>query len=265
MDIKIRNYLGIALIVAVLVVALAAFNFSYSYSRSVDPLTAPNIRVTGEGKAVAVPDIAQFSFSVITEGNNIQQIQGENAKKINQAIDYLKSEGVAKEDIETKNYNLEPRYEHFNCPPVPTPRPVLTPVDGGGVCPLPRIGGYTLNQTVAVKLRTFDKAGSILAGVVAKGANSISQLSFTIDDRTKVESEARAKAIAQAKVKAEAAAEAADVKLGRLLIISEFPSYPSSGFGGVGGGVEKAIAFPPQVEPGSDEIIITVDLIYEIR
>jgi len=258
MDIKIRNYLGIALIIAVLVAALSALNFSYSYSRSVDPLTAPNIRVTGEGKAVIVPDIAQFSFSVITEGNNIQQIQGDNAKKINQAIDYLKSEGVAKEDIETKSYDLQPRYEYSSCPP--------PPAGGGGVCSPPRIAGYTLSQTVAVKLRNFDKTGSILGGVVAKGANSISQLSFTIDDRTKVESEARAEAIAQAKVKAEAAAGAADVKLGRLLSVSEYTSYPSPGFEGMGmGGAEKAITLTPQIEPGSEEITITVDLVYEIR
>ena len=259
MDIKIRNYLGIALIVAVLITALSAFNFSYSYSRSVDPLTAPNIRVTGEGKAVAVPDIAQFSFSVIAEGNNIQQIQSDNAKKINQAIDYLKSEGVAKEDIETKSYDLQPRYEYFSCSP--------PPAGERGVCPPPRIAGYTLSQTVAVKLRNFDKAGSILAGVVARGANSISQLSFTIDDRVKVESEARVKAIAQAKIKAEAAAEAANGKLGRLLNISEFTPYPSYGFekGGMGGGMDKAITLAPQIEPGSDEITITVDLVYEIR
>lgn len=254
MDTKIRNYLGIALAVAVLVTALSALNFSYSYSRSVDPLTAPNIRVTGEGKAVAVPDIAQFSFSVIAEGSNIQQIQEENAKKINQAIDYLKSEGVAKEDIETKSYDLQPRYEYSNCSPM------------GGVCPPPRIAGYTLSQTVAVKLRDFDKTGSILAGVVAKGANSISQLFFTVDDKTKVESEARAKAIAQAKVKAQAAAQAADVKLGRLLSVSEFASYPSPGFEGMGmGGAERAITLTPQIEPGAEEITITVDLVYEIR
>ncbi|MEX2033398.1 MAG: SIMPL domain-containing protein [Candidatus Colwellbacteria bacterium] len=254
MDIKIRNYLGIALIAAVLVTALSALNFSYSYSRSVDPLTAPNIRVTGEGRAVAVPDIAQFSFSVIAEGNNIQQIQSDNVKKINQAIDYLKSEGVAKEDIETKSYDLQPRYEYFSCSPM------------GSVCPPPRIAGYTLSQTVAVKLRNFDKTGSILAGVVTRGANSISQLFFTIDDRTKVESEARTKAIAQAKVKAEAAAEAADVKLGRLLSISEYASYPPPGFEGMGmGGAEKTTTLTPQIEPGSEEITITVDLVYEIR
>ncbi len=254
MDLKIKNYLGIALIVAVLVTALSAFNFSYSYSRSVDPLTAPNIRVTGEGKAVAVPDIAQFSFSVITEGKNIQQIQGDNVKKINQAIDYLKSEGVAKEDIETKSYDLQPRYEYFNCPPT------------RGVCPPPRIAGYTLSQTVAVKLRNFDKTGSILAGVAERGANSISQLSFTIDDRVKVENEARAKAIAQAKVKAEAVAQAANVKLGRLLSVSEFTPYPTPGFEGMGmGGAERATTLTPQIESGSKEITITVDLIYEIR
>lgn len=243
---------------AVLVTALAALNFSYSYSQSVDPLTAPNIRVAGEGKAMAVPDIAQFSFSVITEGDNIQQIQGENVKKINQAIDYLKSEGVAKEDIETRSYDLQPRYEYFNCP--------SSPAGGGGVCPPPRISGYTLSQTVAVKLRNFDKTGSILAGTVSKGANSISELSFTLDDKVKVENEARAKAIAQAKVKAQAVAEAADVKLGRLLGISEYASYPPSGFEGMGkGGASSAMILTPQIEPGSEEITITVDLIYEIR
>ena len=140
MDTRIKNYLGIALIVAVLIAAFAAFNFSYSYSRSVDPLTAPSIQATGEGKAVAIPDVAQFSLSVITEGKNIQQVQSDNAKKINQIIDYLKSEGIAKEDIETKGYDLQPSYEYSNCPLM------------GGTCPSPRMAGFTLSQTVE-KLR----------------------------------------------------------------------------------------------------------------
>lgn len=257
MDTKIRNYLGIALIIGVVIVALAALNASYSYSRSTDPLTAPNIRATGEGKVVAVPDITQFSFSVISEGENMQQIQSENTRKINGIIEYLRTQGIAKEDIETKNYDLQPRYEYSSCPPTPVGRAV--------VCPPPRIAGFTLTQTVSVKLRNLEKSGEVLAGVTEKGANSISGLSFAIDDRTKLENEARAKAINQAKEKAEAAARAADVKLGRLLSISEFAPYPTPGFDGFGG-AEKAITLmPPQVEPGSEEITVTVDLIYEIR
>lgn len=259
MDTRIKNYLGIALIAGVVVVALAVLNASYSYSRSVDPLTAPNIRATGEGKVVAIPDVAQFTMSVISEGSNIQQIQVDNTRKINQIIDYLKAEGIAKEDIETKNYDLQPRYEYASCPP--------TPLDGESVCPPPRIAGYSLSQTVEVKLRNLEKAGEVLTGVTEKGANSVSGLNFTIDDKTKLENEARAKAIAQARMKAEAAARAAGVKLGRLLSVSEFTPYPTPAFEGLGiGGAERAVtAVPPSIEPGSQEITVTVDLIYEIR
>ena len=65
---SIKQYFWVAVTVAVLVVAYAAWSYARTYSQSVEPSSFRSFSVTGEGKAVAIPDIASFSFSVVTEG-----------------------------------------------------------------------------------------------------------------------------------------------------------------------------------------------------
>jgi uncharacterized protein YggE len=190
----------------------------------------------------------------------------ENTQKINRATEFVKSEGVEAKDIKTENYSMEPRYQYFNCNPV-----ILRGSEGESVprpCPPPEIVGYTITQTVLVKVRDFSKIGALLAGVVSAGANSVSQLSFTIDDPAGLESEARGKAIQQAREKAEAVARAGGFKLGRILSIHEgggFPVYRAlEAKGGDFGG--EVVSLPaPAIEPGSQEIRVAVSITFEIR
>ncbi len=258
-----KNYLGVAIIISILIVAFSSWSFVRSYSRSIEPSSFRSFVVSGEGEVVAVPDVAEFTFSVITQGGtDIASLQKTNTDKTNTAIDFVKSEGVDAKDIKTQSYNLEPRYQYYDCSSVyledGRPRP----------CPPPEIVGYTVTQTVLVKVRDFSKAGGILGGVVDAGANSVSQLNFTIDDDEKVLAEAREEAIEKAKEKAEAIAEAAGFSVGRLLSISESGVYPRAVYYakdmvyGMGGG-EAAAA--PSIEPGSQEVTVNVTLTYEIR
>ena len=120
---------------------------------------------------------------------------------------------------------------------------------------------------VSVKVRDFEKVGDLLAGIVDKGANSFSQLSFAIDDPTSVENEARSEAIAKAKDKAMSIAKAGNVKLGKLLSIQEGNSYDpyyGYGVGGAGPVAEKSLP-APMIEPGSEDVKITVTLTYEMK
>ncbi len=265
---KIKNYLGIAVILAVLLFALSYLRYVDSYGKSFDPSSRRSFAVTGEGRAVAVPDIAEFTFSVITEGKNIGELQKQNTEKVNKIIEFLKQNSVEAKDIKTTAYNVSPQYEYFSCPPViyqegnlqAEPRP----------CPAPRISGYTINQTVSVKVRDLNKTGELLAGSVDKGANSVSQLTFTVDDRSAIEQEAREEAITKAKEKALATASAGGFSLGQLLSIDEGiptpypqPYYSDGGFGG-GASAEKSYV-PPVLEPGSQEIMVSVTLRYEIQ
>ena len=261
MDNKIKNYLGFAIMIGVIAFSIAMLSYVRSYSRSIEPSTFRSFSVSGEGKVVAIPDIAQFNFSVITQsGRDIAVLQRENTDKVNAIIDFVKSKNIEAKDIKTQNYNLDPRYQFFTCPfESRETKP----------CPPPEIVGYTINQTVSIKIRDFSKIGDILAGVVEKGANNVSQLSFEIDEPTKVQNEAREEAIKKAKEKANLIARAGGFKVGRLLSINE-------GFGPIpmreqflaleAKGSEGPAPLPaPTIEPGSQEVSVSVNLVYEIR
>lgn len=256
MNENIRNYLGIAGIIALVLIAFAAVRFVGSYAQSIQPTSFRSFSVAGDGKVVAVPDIARFTFSVISEGGkNIADLQKQNTDKVNKAIAYLKGKKIGENDITTQQYNVDPRYQYFNC-------------TAGRVCPPTEIVGYTVAQMVAVKIRDFNLIGDVLAGVVQNGANSVSQLQFTIDDPTEVQNQARAKAIAKAKAKAKDIAQAGDFALGRLLSIEEgypvMPLYDAYTGYGRGGGAEMKTAPAPNIEPGSQEVVVSVTLKYEI-
>ncbi len=261
MNDKIRNYLGYALIVGVLLTAFSVLGYVRTYSKMVEPGSYRSFTVSAEGRASAVPDVATFTFSVVTEGGkDLAELQKQNSNRSNQAIAYLKGEGVVDADIRTENYNIEPRYQYSNC----------RFVTASQVCPPPEIIGYTIRQSVAVKVRDFSKTGSLLSGVVNQGANTVSQLSFTVDDPTMVENQARAEAVAKAKEKAKVIAEFGDFRLGRLISISEndfgpIPYYERSMLTPGYGGDAKLAAEPPSIEPGSNEVVIGVSLHFEIK
>ena len=260
MNEKIKNYFGIAIIIGVFALAYAAISYVGTYSKSIEPSTFRSFSANGQGKITAIPDIAEFTFSVITEGGkDITKPQRENTEKTNKIIEFIKSQGVETKDIKTQNYNLNPKYQYFNCP---------IPLGGGRpeICPPPEIVGYTISQTVSVKIRNFEKIGVILSGAVENGANSVSELSFGVDEPEVLQNQAREQAIKKAKEKAASIAKAGGFKIGRLLSIEEggyapSPFYAKSGFGG-----EAASSLPsPTIEPGSQEIIATVTLRYEIK
>lgn len=235
--------------------AWAAVKYVNAFDKSIQPTSFRSFSVSGEGKVVSVPDIAQFSFGVVTEGNlDIAKLQTDNTSKVNKAIDFVKAQGVAKEDISTESYNLSPRYQYSTC-------------TDNGVCPPAKIVGYTITQSVSVKIRDFAKISPILQGVVESGANSVGSLNFTTDDPSKVQDEARAKAIAQAKTKAESVAEAAGVGLGKLLSIVEGSNTPIPYYRDYAMESVKSMAGAPAptIEPGSQDTTVTVTLTYEME
>lgn len=254
---KMKASLGAAAVVGMLAFSYAAVVGVRTYSQSVEPSSFRSFTVTADAKVVAVPDVAAFTASVITEGGtDLGTLQRENVEKTNSVIAYVKGEGVNEKDVKTETYAIEPRYQYYGCE--------------RGPCPPPQIVGYTVRQTVSVKVRDFTKAGKILGGVVAHGANSVSSLSFTIDDPTEAQNRARAEAIAKAKEKARMIAEAGGFRVGRLLSIEENgaipfpqPSFSLEAYGR--GGVGDTFKATPTVEPGSEEVRVTVTLRYEIR
>lgn len=258
MDQKLKNVLIVVSLVAMLAVSFSAISYAMSYAKSVEPSSFKSFSVTGEGKITAVPDVATFTATVITEGGkDLGSLQKENSTKANKIVVYLKSLKIENKDIKTTSFDVEPRYEYYSCV-------------SGGVCPPPTIVGYTVRQSVNVKIRDFNIVGEALSNVVKNGANSVSALSFTLDKRDEVVNQAKAEAISKAKVRAKAMAKAGGFRLGDLLSIDETnSSMPvaaySRGAGSSDQMMKVSMELAPTVEPGSQEIIETVSLRYEIK
>ncbi len=259
MNTLLKNLLGIVLIGTLAVGSYVLFQVANVYDRSSEPTNFRSFTVSGDGKASGTPDVAEFSFQVITEGGtDVAKLQSDNATKMNKAIEFIKKQGVVAADIKTEQYSINPRYQTVACD-----------YGSGKVCPPAEIAGYTVQQGASIKVRDFKLISSLLSGVVQNGANSVSQINFIIDNPTATENLARAEAFKKAKEKAEGMAKAGGFRIGRLLDISEWTSYPTYYGRGVGGGMmdmakaEAAVA--PTIEAGSQEVNITVSLKYEIE
>ncbi|MBP7060611.1 MAG: SIMPL domain-containing protein [Candidatus Moranbacteria bacterium] len=242
---------------SVVLIAVAAVMASYQYKISVST-TYPTrtFSVDGKGDIDAVPDLATFTATVMTDGGkNVTDVQSANTEKMNKVTAYLKDQGVDKKDLKTAQYDLSPRYSYGPCE--------------RGNCPAPVITGYILTQTVAVKVRNSDKLGDLLTGVVTNGANTVSEIRFVVDDDSSVKDAAREKAITEAKKKASAIAKATGFRLGKLVSLYENTNFGQFDGYGMGGGdapsqSTKVSAVPPTVEPGTNKTQVQVTLTYEI-
>ena len=252
MDHAYKSLVGVTLALALLVGSLSMIGYVANYARSVEPSLARSFTVTGEGRVVALPDIARFSFGVVTEGGkDVSALEKQNAERANGAIAFLVSNGLKNKDIKTIQYSIQPRYQYASC-------------NDRNVCPPPEIVGYSITQLVEVKVRDFAKLGEMLSGIVETGANTLSGLEFTINDPSAPESEARGMAIAAARKKAEQVARAGGFNLGRLLSIEE--GYARRTFDAYAGALAlKSESAAPVIEPGSTEVRVNLTLRYALE
>lgn len=220
---------------------------------------ANTITVSGHGESVGVPDIATFSFSVVSEKSTVTAAQTDATAKANAVTAYLKSAGVDEKDIQTSDYSVQPQYDYPQIQCVRYPCPGSDPV----------LRGYQVRQTTSVKIRDTSKAGDLLAGVGSKGATEVSGLNFTLDNPDAVQDEARNKAIADAKEKAETLAKQLGVSLVRVTAFSENgggyprPMMYSANDAYGKGGVTAAAA--PEISVGQNKVTNDVSVTYEIR
>lgn len=211
---------------------------------------ARTITVSADGKVYSKPDIALISLSVVAKGKTVKAVTQDGNTKMTQVIDAVKKLGVEDKDITSTQYNLYPEYDYIINQPQ-------------------QLTGYQLDQEIQVKIRKLDMVEDVLDAGVAAGSNQIGQLSFDIDDPTLLQKEAREKAFTAAKEKAQEMADAAGVKLGRVVTFSEDNGYQPPVFANyaldskmMAGSVAAA---PATIQSGSKEVDLTISVTYEIE
>lgn len=214
----------------------------------------------GEGKATAVPDQATVDAGVTGQGATVADAQNKVNSQAQKIINAIKALGISDKDIKTTDYSVTPNYGN-----------------GGGIQPLiyppipinsgsQTITSYTVTQNLEVNIKDLSKVNKTIDTATQNGANIVGGANFTFSDNLQknLENQARVQAVNNAKDKAQNLAQAAGIRLGRVINVVE----GSSGFpqplalkSTAAGTVDQTA--PTNVTPGENSITIDVTIYYQ--
>jgi hypothetical protein len=239
-------------LLAALIIGIVGIGFStvVRWAASVPP--ARTITVTAEGKTTATPDLAEITFSVVSQGQNPQTLATNNTQKMNAVLQFVASQNIATSDIATTGYDLQPTYNYNNTMQSNT------------------ITGYTLTQTVTVKIHDLTNVATVLSGLAPLGVNQIGGVNFTFNDPDTFVALARVDAMNKAETKAVQMANQAGVPLGEVVNVAENSYVPTpvtmynEAMPMVAMGASSAVS-TPNIQPGSQDVTDNVTITYALR
>lgn len=201
--------------------------------------------VVATGEVTRVPDIARISAGVVTQAPTAAAALGANGAQMNRVIAALRRAGVSERDIQTSAVNLSPNYRYAENQP-----PVLT--------------GYGASNQVTIRFRDVRTSGTILDTLVREGANQINGPNLEIDKPAPALDEARVLALRTARARADVYAQAAGMRVVRILSISENggdyrPPPPVM--------MERAMSadMSTRIVPGEHAVTVSVSVSFELR
>jgi hypothetical protein len=204
------------------------------------------ITVTGTGKVAVVPDTALVLLGVELRAASLVDATTQASRHMSAVLERVKALGVSERDITTVTYSVDPV--------TPPRRPEDDTV---------RIAGYRVVNVVQLRVRELTAVGRIVEAAMAAGATTIRGVRFTVADPARPEGEARALAVRDAQVKASQLAEAAGLRLGELVSVTDGAPSPRPLGDRFGVAVGMATA-PGPVEPGQLEIVVNVTARYRL-
>lgn len=218
--------------------------------------------IDGTGSASAVPTAATVTIGITKISTTVQDGQRQVNTVANQlTADFLKL-GINKTDIKTTNYFVNPVPSKGTYPMETYPNggtgsniitlPIRTPLAGDN---------YQVTENLVVKTNTTELANKVIDISTKDGVNVIGGIQFTFSDneQSKLEDEARTKAISDAKRKAEKIAQESGLRLGKLVNVTENNPQP------VFNSFAKTAVAPSStnLQPGQNQVTVNVNLSYQ--
>jgi uncharacterized protein YggE len=175
--------------------------------------TGRTIQVSGTAVVNVIPDRVLIQLGIQSNASTPQRVEAVNSATINKIIRALKAQGVAENDIVTDWYVIQPIYKDYDSL---------------------NIGGYRINNVVAVTLRDINKVNKVIIAALDAGANQVVNVEFYLSDLRKYRDQARDLAMKAAGEKANDLAAAAGAETGCVMNINEntWSQYYGGWYGG---------------------------------
>jgi len=120
------------------------------------------VKVTGEETLQIAPDQAIITLGVVTENVDPKIAQQENSQTIAQILDALSKMGIPENNIKTSDYRIDPQYNY---------------VDGKEI-----FHKYKVLHMIQIKTNDIEHVGAIVDTAVKQGANSVSNVHFSLSN-----------------------------------------------------------------------------------
>ncbi|MFQ3233416.1 MULTISPECIES: SIMPL domain-containing protein [Sulfitobacter] len=202
------------------------------------------ITVSGEGVVSLAPDTATIRLGVSERAASAAEAMAQTSEKVRGILNQLDSLKIAGLDRQTSGLYLRPVYDNGS-------RNDTTPV---------QVSGYEAGNTVSVTVPDLSKLGQLLDAVVAEGANDFNGLQFGLQDNQAALEQARKDAVSDAMARAQQLADAAGVKLGKVVSMSE----TSQGFRPMEMRSAQMKSMDMPIETGEVDVSAQVSLQFEI-
>ncbi|SHE79367.1 hypothetical protein SAMN04487965_0667 [Microbulbifer donghaiensis] len=204
------------------------------------------VSISASGEASKVPDTANISAGVVTEAEDSEKAMRDNAEQMDKLLKAIKKAGIDDKDVQTSGISLSPRYDYQQGQK-------------------PQITGYMARNTVNIKVREMEKLGDVLDDLAAAGANQIHGPNLEIGEPEPVMAEARKQALAKAQARAEDYAKSLDMKVRRIVSVSESGSVgiPRPMMRAEMAAAKDSVSTP--VAPGETTLTVNLDLVFELE
>lgn len=183
---------------------LPATSVRGSLTRNIDNI----LKLSGEGSVSASPNMSTITLGVITENENLTSAQQENNQKITSVINSLSGLGIKKDDIKTVDYRIEMVYDYENSTQT--------------------LRGYRVIHMLQITNNDIARTGSIVDTAVKNGANTVSNIEFSIKNPQKYYNQALSLSLKNAQSKASALAKDMNVNVNPVpILVQEVGQMPS--------------------------------------
>lgn len=199
------------------------------------------LQVVASGRADTRPDQARFTAGVETIAATAGAASAQNNAVMKRVTAALGELGVKPDDIQTRQISLQ-RIEYGS-----------------------RKGQFQASNMVEVRVRDLRTAGQAIAATTEAGANVLSGPEMTIADPESANRSAYAQAYKAARARAQTYADAADMKISRVLAIRDTGVESPQPYYARGMVMEQAMAASagaaPPVQPGmtTSQVSVRVD------
>ena len=213
----------------------------------------PVLTVRGDAQLDKPADELRIRVGVVTESDEATIALQENSRQMNDVIDALKKTGLTDNEYQTSQFQIQPMY---------TRRPRQADATWK-----PKIIGYRVSNSLNVKTKKLELAGKLIQAANEAGANSIDSISFGLADPRTHRTEAIRVATANAIADATTLADAAGLRLVRVLSITldqAAAPRPIPTMQRMSAGMAMAEAAPPPIQPGDVTVHANVTVVYQI-